>query len=362
MKPATHTEEQQLYNDVRRLISKPYEAIGKEEVDTLFFRALRWQRRVNPVVARIVDATLDGAEPATVDDVPGVPTDVFKATRVACFDPSRTVRTFLTSGTTQDLRGSHVFSDLGLYTTAALSAARRWLLPQSTYCGIFLAHTEHEAPESSLTFMLSRFAEQWCPQQDVFCVRDNTLDVARVLDQVHHAVSLQIPVAMLGASFAFVHLFDALREARLALPSGSVVMPTGGFKGRSREIEPEIFHTMIANGLGVTRSQIVGEYGMTELSSQAYEGHAEVKRAGVFCAPPWMLVHTVDPSTLERTRDGEVGLLRILDLANLGSAIAIQTSDLGRCLPQGFEVLGRAPGATPRGCARAMDAALSGVR
>jgi hypothetical protein len=110
----------------------------------------------------------------------------------------------------------------------------------------------------------------------------------------------------------------------------------------------------------VARTQIVGEYGMTELSSQAYEAHREGCAPGVFRAPPWMRVTAVDPVALTRVPDGEIGLLRVVDLANVGSAVAIQTSDLGRVHPDGFEVLGRAPGASPRGCARALDAALSG--
>ena len=148
---------------------------------------------------------------------------------------------------------------------------------------------------------------------------------------------------------------------RVALPAGSVVMPTGGFKGRSREVAPDAFHALLGARLGVTRGQIVGEYGMTELSSQAYEAHGEGAAPGTYRAPPWMYVSAVDPATLAPLPKGKVGLVRVVDLANLGSAVAIQTSDLGRVTDAGFEVLGRAPGAAPRGCARALDAALSGV-
>ena len=96
---------------------------------------------------------------------------------------------------------------------------------------------------------------------------------------------------------------------------------------------------------------------MTELSSQAYESHARGGR--LYVPPPWMLITAMDPERLTPLPHGAAGILRIVDLANIGSCIAVQTADLGATHPEGFEVHGRVPGATPRGCARAMDALLS---
>ena len=136
-------------------------------------------------------------------------------------------------------------------------------------------------------------------------------------------------------------------------------MPTGGFKGRSREIEPGALRGMIAEAFGLVEADVLGEYGMTELSSQGYEARREGRAS--YRVPPWVRVSMVDAVTLREVPRGEVGLVRIVDLMNLGSAVAIQTSDLGQMDADGdgFVVLGRAPGATPRGCARALDAALS---
>lgn len=346
---------ERLHRSITTLIDAPPDSVSPAAVEQLALEVFHWQRARNVTYARIAEAALDGADPATLDEIPAVPTDVFKHARVACFEPERDLRTFLTSGTTQERRGAHPFDDLSLYTRAALTTAQRWLLPAARYRLVLLCADEREAPESSLSFMLARFADHW--GDGAFCVSEGRLDHALALARLDAARRDHVPVALLGASYGFVHLVDAMGDARVELPAGSVVMPTGGFKGRSREVDPDAFHALLGARFGVTRAQIVGEYGMTELSSQAYE----TSTAGTYQAPPWMHVSAVDPATLRPLPKGSVGLVRVVDLANLGSAVAIQTSDLGRVTDAGFEVHGRAPGATPRGCARALDAALSGA-
>ncbi len=330
--------------------------------DALARDLFAWQRTRNPPVARLAEVFLGDREPATLDDIPGVPTEVFKVARVACFPPEATVRVFHTSGTTQDLRGSHAFADLGRYTAGALAAAARWLLPAPRYRSVFIAQDEASAPDSSLTFMLARFAERWSPGQPrPFYLDGAVLDSARALHDLC-SVPRELPVALLGTTYGFVHLADAMAAMgtpRVVLPPGSVAMPTGGSKGRSRELSPGELDALLAERFGLARTDIVGEYGMTELSSQTYEAHREGAPPGRYRAPPWLVVTAVDPESLRPVPPGALGLLRLVDLVNVGSAIAVQTSDLGRVHPDGFEVLGRAPGATPRGCARALDALLA---
>jgi hypothetical protein len=171
----------------------------------------------------------------------------------------------------------------------------------------------------------------------------------------------------MGTSFAFLHLIDGLGGQRLDLPGSSRVMHTGGFKGRSREVAPADLIEAIAHGFGVDERAVVGEYGMTELSSQLYEGTLRAMhgrptlsdRHGVYVPPPWMRVVAVDAETLAPTLPGQIGILRVEDLANVDSAVAIQTADLGRIVGGGVELIGRAPGATLRGCSLAMDDLLS---
>lgn len=329
------------------------------EVDALAAELFAWQRVRNEVLERVARAFVGGAEVRRADDVPAVPTDVFKVARVACFEPSRDARVFQTSGTTRDARGRHAFADTALYAKACVATAATHLLPRPRYRCVFLAQSEDDAPDSSLSFMLARFAERWDrPGARAFFVRGAVLDGPGVIAAVRDAAGEGVPVAMLGTTYAFVHVADALtaRGERLTLPPHSVVMPTGGTKGRSREITDDALNALLQSCLGVTRAQIVGEYGMTELSSQAWE-----VAPGRYRAPPWMIVSAVEPESLARRAHGEVGLLRAHDLLNLGSAAAVLTADLCVTHDDGtFSVLGRAPGATPRGCARAMDALLLG--
>ena len=174
------------------------------------------------------------------------------------------------------------------------------------------------------------------------------------------------PVCILGTAFALVHWLDALREAgtRFRLPAGSRLMDTGGFKGRSREVTREELYGAVEDRLGIPPAWCVNEYGMTEMSSQFYDGVAGAAPAPadrLHAGPPWVRTQATDPETLRPLPHGEVGVLRHFDLANLSSVMAIQTADLGITSPDGFRVLGRARGAEARGCSLAMDDLLTAI-
>ena len=190
------------------------------------------------------------------------------------------------------------------------------------------------------------------------------LDLSKTLAALHQSISANQPVALLGTAFNFVHLVDHLAntQQRLQLIEGSRVLETGGYKGRSRSIPKSQLHALITSQLGVPASQIVCEYGMSELSSQAYDQVAgaagfEISNlksqipSRAFHFPPWARVQIISPETGRAVNHGDTGLIRILDLANLRSVAAIQTEDLGiRRGGDGFELLGRAALSEPRGC------------
>jgi hypothetical protein len=189
------------------------------------------------------------------------------------------------------------------------------------------------------------------------------LDLAALRDALGEAEHSGEPVALLGTSFAFVHAEDGLGGRRFALPEGSRVMQTGGYKGRSREVDPGALLEAIGRRYGVPTAFVINEFGATELSSQLYDttlrdtlaGNQGVRRLWV---PPWVRATPVDPDSLVPLGGDAVGLLRIDDCANLDSVCCIQTSDLARRVEDGIVVLGRAPNATPRGCSLAADQAL----
>lgn len=336
-----------------------------DTLDALLDELAEYQTAQVAAYGRLVDsyAKRPGGRP------PALPTDVFRFERIASYPEAQDARIFRTSGTTQDSRGAHHFTDLALYDLAARTFARRMLFPDRGRLPlIMLAPHEDELPDSSLSYMLSRFAE-WFGEGDTRWVyREGALDLEALEGALSDAEKTGEAVALLGTSFAFVHADDALEQSgrRARLPGGSRIMQTGGFKGRSRVVEPAAMRAMLAARYDIPEALIISEYGMTELSSQMYEttlretlleNEVGPRRLAI---PGWVRATPVDPESLGPVQSDAVGILRIDDAANLDSVSAIQTSDLARRVDGGIEVLGRAEGAVPRGCSIAVDAALGG--
>ncbi|GAC1526164.1 MAG: coenzyme F390 synthetase [Polyangiales bacterium] len=317
---------------------------------------------------------VDVASLSKAADIPAVPTDAFKVTRVATFDASETAATFRTSGTTIGTRGAHAFRDVSTYDAAAVAFGRRWLARDLArpVPVIILGPSPEQAPDSSLVRMCAAFVEAFghpAPASTTYLIDgDGVLDVAAFDERVAIALARATPMLILGTSFAFVHFVDAVGKASFELPRGSRVMQTGGYKGRSREVPPEVLRADLARVFDLDVRSIVGEYGMTELSSQFYERTLFDEQAplGVYAEPPWARVVPVDPDTLAPVAEGAVGIARIIDLMNVDSAVVLLTQDqvrrVGAQDSGGFELLGRAAGAPPRGCSIAIDEILGRMR
>lgn len=316
---------------------------------------------------------VDPNELTRASDIPAVPTDAFKVTRVATFAPSEACATFRTSGTTVGTRGEHAMRDAMTYDAAAIAFGRHWLARdlESPVPVVVLGPSPLEAADSSLVHMCAAFVRAFgteSPMASTYLVdRDGVLDLAAFDERVAIALARNEPMLVLGTSFAFVHLVDAIGEASFALPPRSRVMQTGGYKGKTREVPPAVLRSDLARIFGIDARSVVAEYGMTELSSQFYERTLFDIDApfGLYAEPPWARVVPVDPDTLEPVPPGEVGIAKIIDLMNVDSAVAVLTQDLVRRAGsegRGFELLGRTPGAPPRGCSIAMDEILGRAR
>ncbi len=286
--------------------------------------------------------------------IPAVPTTVFKDAALTTLKPAQRVRVFHSSGTTghRPSRHFHSRSSLALYEAALWPMFEsRVLAPVAAVSdrrhGAFhltvLAPTPGEAPHSSLVHMCETVRRRLGATRSAF-VQASTFP-SPIFDPRSSA-----PVLLLGPAFAFVHLLDKIKP--LALPPGSRVMETGGYKGRSREVSREELHALIAARLGIPRSAIISEYGMCELSSQFYTKPSTLnpQPSTLFTGPPWTRVQIIDPETGREARDGGRGLIRVFDLANRASVVAIQTEDAGIRRGAGFELIGRAPQAEARGC------------
>jgi len=310
------------------------------------------------------------------DDIPGVPCDAFRMARVAIHPETEDRLRFWTSGTTSGARGMHAIRDPETYHELSLAFGRSALLANgAAHHVVALAPLLDDPPTSSLGHMMALFMIDF-EQRGRFEVRtperwlidDRGVHLAGLEQAAARAAARGETLLVLATSFALVGLLDALDGRALPLPPSTVVMQTGGFKGKTREVAPAELRSAVARTFDIAEAQIVSEYGMTELTSQLYEATLpgstlQAERSGepgVYREPPWLRVVPVDPVSLDPVPSGEVGIARIIDLGNVDSAIAIQTQDRVRRVEGGIVLLGRAEGSPPRGCSLAIEEFMAG--
>ncbi len=315
-----------------------------------------------------------GVTPETLagwQDIPAVATDAFKEASLTCFPPERSERIFETSGTTQgERRGRHYLRSDALYRAAALPNFDAHVRPDGRpLTPVVLFFAPAALPSSSLAHMFGMVTGSWGSAGShgdghTYFAGPAGLDLEGAAQRLAGLAAAGAPVLLMGAAFAFVHLLDHLATAarRIPLPAGSRIMDTGGYKGRSREVSKTDLYRMYTTALGIPDDHIVNEYGMTEMSSQFYDGVLRGERTRRKMPPPWVRTRVVDPETLAPVPLGTTGVLWHLDLANLDSVAALQTADLGVALHGGFEVLGRAAGSAARGCSLAVEDLLHAQR
>src|SRR5450432_2044444 len=215
-----------------------------EPFDLLACDIARFQTENIEGFARLVRArNLDPKAWTRAEEIPAVPTDAFKHARVSAFSESETPVIFRTSGTTVGARGAHPFRTLATYDAGALAFGKWGLLKSYGEISkvVVLGPSPAEVPDSSLTHMIDLFSRNLattCDPATTYFMEDGVLDLARLDEVVARAlVDNSGPLLVLGTSFAMVHFLDAVGDAQFRLPVGSRVMQTGGFKGKSREVD-----------------------------------------------------------------------------------------------------------------------------
>jgi hypothetical protein len=330
-----------------------------------------------------------GARPGRIDDwrsIPAIPTVGFKEFDLSCLPVAERTAVFYSSGTTGRPRSRHFHNaeSLALYEASLLNwfarnlklelqnemqgfgsqglARSREQPSTSRQRMLFLTPNGLSAPNSSLVHMFETARGKFGSPESVFvggAAVDGgwTLNLEAALDALRFTADSEQSVMLLGTAFSFVHLLDYLADRKLhfELPPGSLALETGGYKSRSRSLPKAELHSLIRQRLGISPAQIICEYGMSELGSQAYASVLHGIRnphcaARVFHFPPWCRVQIISPETGLEAGEGETGLIRIFDLANVYSVMAIQTEDLGLRRGENFELIGRAELSEPRGC------------
>ena len=273
-------------------------------------------------------------------EIPAVPTTLFRDLTLTCFPPEDAQITFRTSGTTSGQRGCVRLVDTDIYNLASRRHAEACLGPLPRH-GVSFTPT---AADSSLGHMCAQFT----PGMSNHFSAESGVRIHEGWNAIQEASAKGKPLFIPGTAFALADLING-SDVSCEVPPGSIIMVTGGFKGRTRLVTDDVLYSTLAQRL--RGAQIVGEYGMSELSSQLWA----VPAGSPYRPPPWMRVQAVDPWTGEPTTRG---LLRFYDLANHQTVIAIETQDVGVVHSNGDVTLeGRLVGASPRGCSLSVEEA-----
>jgi hypothetical protein len=350
-----------------------------EEFEALACAIARFQAEYSAGYARLVERR--GSRLDSLATIPAVPVDAFRLTRVCVHPEALDVARFRTSGTTSETPGVHAFRNLETYRELSSLWGERalfsaWSGPKTV---IALATPPGTPPVSSLGYMMRTFMERFdgralslnpegvpfeAESSGRWLVTSSGVDVDGLKRAVGVARKRNEALVVLATSFSLVALLEMLDGEELPAPSRTVVMQTGGFKGRTKEVPADRLRAQVARAFRISEDAVVSEYGMTELSGQLYEGTlpgaALSGPRGIYLEPPWLRVVPVHASTLEPVADGEAGIARFVDLSNVDSAVAVLTQDLVRRTQGGIELLGRRKSAPPRGCSLPYEGLISG--
>lgn len=344
------------------LMREPARPVSNKTFNELALELFELQFRCNAPYRKICEVRK--ASPQTVEhwtQAPAIPTAAFKELDLTVISTGQRTAVFHSSGTTgqKPSRHYHCAESLAVYEASLWTWFQVHLKGSDEF--LFLTPNRSDAPRSSLVHMFETVRLKCGHPESVFagCLAADgswAIDFAAVIKRLKAAGESGGRLTVMGTAFSFVHLLDYLEQNRLKfhLPAGSRVMETGGYKNRSRVMPKLELHGLIQERLGVPAEQVICEYGMSELSSQAYDsciGPQLLNRhPRSFHFPPWAQVRIISPETGREVAEGEAGLIRMHDLANVFSVAAIQTEDLGVRRGAGFELLGRAQLAEPRGC------------
>lgn len=339
---------------------------GEADFNVLALRLFAHQFQHNAAFQKFCQQR--GRTPRTVkrwQDIPAVPINGFKDLTLSCVPTEQCERVFMTSGTTRgDVKGRHWHPELAVYDLSMTRNFRaRFMAGRERIRMGILFPDEQLMPNSSLAHYLALALHNFDLPDSRYYLDSAGLQLDVLCATLEQVQKSGEPFALLGASYSFVHLMDALqaRGLRFTLPKGSRLLDTGGFKGQSREMEMDAFYDSLSATFGVPRSACINMYGMTELSTQFYDaGNAELP--ALKSGPHWIRSRVVDPLTGQEMPAGERGILAHTDLGNFNSVTTILTEDVGVAVDSGFLLLGRAQGAQAKGCSLAVDEFLKAAR
>ncbi len=310
---------------------------NKQEFTALSLAVFKHQFKNNKVYRSFCDLLfVHPSSISTIEEIPFLPIQFFKS-RDVLSSLAEVQEIFTSSGTTGSSASKHLVTDITLYKESYLKGFSHFYGNIEKYTILALLPNYLEREGSSLVFMVADLIQKSKKPESGFYL-DNMQELAKKLIELD---KIGQKTLLIGVSFALLDLIE-MQQFNL---KNTIIMETGGMKGRRKELVREELHAILKNGFGVT--EIHSEYGMTELLSQAYS-----KGNGTFDCPPWMRVVARDTEdALTILPEGVSGGLNIIDLANYNSCSFIATQDLGKVHANGaFEIMGRFDNSDIRGC------------
>lgn len=307
------------------------------EFNALALQVFGFQFENNPVYRSFCDLLYKNpSDIKTIEEIPFLPIQFFKSHHV--ISSSKNIKkTFTSSGTTGSITSKHHITDLSIYKESFKKGFHSFYGDIKDYVVLALLPSYLEREGSSLIYMVDSLIKASNHKYSGFYL-NNLHEISTTLKRLDKQGK---KVLLVGVSFALLDLVEAYSFNL----NNTIVMETGGMKGRRKELIREELHNLLKSGFGV--NTIHSEYGMTELLSQAYsKGH------GVFNCPNWMRILTRETEdALTLTAPGKTGGVNVIDLANINSCSFIATQDLGRVnKDKSFEIIGRFDTSDIRGC------------
>lgn len=312
-------------------------SLTSQNFEDLTLEAFQYQATSNPLYHSYLDLLRkDPKQIKHIRDIPFLPIQFFKNQTIKT-EEWKPVTTFTSSSTTGQRPSQHHLFSAELYEFVTRQGFEHFYGKPSEYCILALLPSYLERSGSSLVYMADHFIRQSRYKESGFFLHD----LAALATQLEDCQARGIPTLLIGVSFALLDLAE-----RFPMQLGNtIVMETGGMKGRRKEITRTELHQILKKAFEVP--QIHSEYGMTELLSQGYS-----KGNGLFYPSPSMRVVSRDiTDPLSTTQPGQTGALNIIDLANVNTVSFIATDDIGQVYPDhSFRVMGRLDNSDVRGC------------
>ena len=348
-----------LTEDVLKFIEAGVDS-GIPDFNDYALRIFALHYKVNSIFREFCDAKK--VRPGDInrwEDVPMVYNDVFKTHLVASFPLEKSVMACLTGGTTSLTQRGRIFRDEDgkrLVFAANKMMTGSYLFPDfadGKRCRVLiLAPSPELAPSMGMAIGIDQTRQHFGTPDSMFLLGKSGIHINELLKALRESEASGVPVALIGATSAYVYFFQACRRKKMkfCLPAGSRICDGGGYRGRFGKITRDDYYAMVQEALGIPGSHCVNVLGEAETATNLFDDSLRRYAKGLHPrlrtrpVPPWCKVRAMSIDDLSPLPDGEIGLLAHWDLANVPTVLAVITDNLGYTTDngQGCEMVGRA--------------------